>query len=51
MGKQDDEREDDDDASDEFKRNVLLVTGIVIALSFLYGFGKPGGSGDTVIPG
>lgn len=39
------------DNGDEFKRKLLLVVGIVVILSFLYGYGKPGGTPDTVIPG
>ncbi|MDF2936590.1 MAG: hypothetical protein K0Q90_1963 [Paenibacillaceae bacterium] len=38
------------DNGDEFKRKLLLVVGIVVILSFLYGYGKPGGSTETVIP-
>jgi hypothetical protein len=39
------------DNGDEFKRKLLLVVGIVVILSFLYGYGKPGGSTETIIPG
>lgn len=44
MGKQEEENE-------ELKRGILLVMGIVVFLSFVYGFGKEGGAEDTVIPG
>lgn len=37
--------------SDELKRGILLVVGIVIMLSFIYGYGREGGPRDTIIPG
>lgn len=39
------------DNGDEFKRKLLLVVGIVVILSFLYGYGREGGASDTIIPG
>lgn len=36
--------------ADELKRSILLVVGIVVILSFLYGESEPNGAGETVIP-
>lgn len=39
------------DDSDELQRGILLVIGIVVMLSFIYGFGREGGPVKTIIPG
>jgi hypothetical protein len=42
----------EEDATDEYQRKLLLVVGIVIILSFLFGYGKAGeGPDTTIIPG